>query len=157
VVATVDAAMDDMRDLPPRPPAFGVGWRATDQEDIAGAGVVAKVSEQAGDRRRNAPQDLGNIKIGCTAVNPCNKAVFSGAGRLVADAIVLPFPLPSLNITELEPIGGQFVGKTVARDGSIKQYSSGRPSGPGDLADRVAYRSSDKIRHLPQAAGLLSF
>jgi hypothetical protein len=23
VVATVDAAMDDMRDLPPRPPAFG--------------------------------------------------------------------------------------------------------------------------------------
>jgi hypothetical protein len=54
-----------------------------------------------------------------------SKAVFSGAGRLVADAIVLPFPLPALNITELEPVGGQFVGKTVTRDGTIKQYSSG--------------------------------
>ena len=68
---------------------------------------------------------VANLKIGCTAVNPCNRAVFSGAGRLVADAVVIPFPLPPLNITELEPVRGQFVGKTVTRDGTIKQYSSG--------------------------------
>ena len=47
VVAAVDAAVDNVRDLPPRPPAFQVGRRATDQEDIALAGVVAKVSEQS--------------------------------------------------------------------------------------------------------------
>jgi hypothetical protein len=60
-------------------------------------------------------------------VNPCSKAVFSGAGRLVAAAIILPFcsPHPPLNIAELEPVGGQFVGKTVMLDGTIKQYSSG--------------------------------
>jgi hypothetical protein len=67
------------------------------------------------------------LKIGCAAVNPCNKTVFYGAGGLVADAIILPFCSrhPPLNITELEPFGGRFVGKTVARDGTIKQYSSG--------------------------------
>ena len=35
VVAAIDAAMDDMRDLPARPPAFQIGRCATDQEDIA--------------------------------------------------------------------------------------------------------------------------
>jgi hypothetical protein len=56
-----------------------------------------------------------------------SKTAFYGAGRLVADAIVIPFrpKRPYLNITELEPAGGRFVGKTVARDGTIKQYSSG--------------------------------
>jgi hypothetical protein len=54
-----------------------------------------------------------------------NKAVFFGAGRLVADAIIIPFPLPPLNITELAPAAGRFVGKTVTRDGRIEQYSSG--------------------------------
>jgi hypothetical protein len=58
VVAALDAAVDDMRDLPPRPPAFGVGWRATDQEDIALAGVITKVLEQSGDRCRNARHAL---------------------------------------------------------------------------------------------------
>jgi hypothetical protein len=58
VVAAIDAAMDDMRDLPARPPAFQIGRCATDQEDIALAGIVTKVLEQAGDRRRNAGHAL---------------------------------------------------------------------------------------------------
>jgi hypothetical protein len=68
-----------------------------------------------------------NLKIDGKTVNPSSKAVFSGAGRLVADAIVIPFLSrhPPLNITELEPVGGRFVGKTVTPDGTIKQYSSG--------------------------------
>jgi hypothetical protein len=65
------------------------------------------------------------LKIDARVVNPSIKAVFCGAGKLVADAIVIPFPLPALNITELEPAGGRFVGKTVTRDGRIEQYSSG--------------------------------
>jgi hypothetical protein len=65
------------------------------------------------------------LKIDGSTVKTSSKAVFCGAGRLVADAIVIPFPLPALNITELEPVGGRFVGKTVTPDGTIKQYSSG--------------------------------
>jgi len=50
--------------------------------------------------------------------------MFSGAGGLVAVAEVIRFPAP-LAITELEPAGGRFVGKTVTHDGHIEQYSSG--------------------------------
>ena len=92
VVASVDTAMNDVRDLPLRSPAFEVGRRTTDQKHIAPSRVVAKVPEQARDRCWNARHALAK---------PCTTGILLD-GAITCDGLTNKLPTNGFQLSDIE-------------------------------------------------------